>query len=253
MYQEERLRAIVDYLKQHNRISVQEICDQFGVSRDTARRDLVKLDEQGAILRTRGGALSLDKEVKGYRERLQAAAGEKEAIGQKAASLVRDGDHLILDASTTVQAVAAALTAKDVTVVTNSIDIASVLADCPSVSVHLLGGKLHPKHRYVYGVATMAMLADYRVDKAFLGASGITPEGVFYPDEEDGQIIRESIRCAGQVIVLADATKFNRRFFYRVCDWGAIDRMVTDQPPPADLRQVLEEQEVEIMEVAWHD
>lgn len=253
MYQEERLRGIVEYLQQHKRISVQEICDRFGVSRDTARRDLVKLDEQGAILRTRGGALSPDKDVKSYRERLQSAAGEKEAIGRRAAALVRDGEHLILDASTTVQAVAAVLTAKNVTVVTNSIDIASVLADRPDVTVHLLGGKLHPKHRYVYGAETVAMLENYRVDKAFLGASGITPEGVFYPDEEDGYVIRESIRCAGQVIVLADATKFNRRFFYRVCDWGAVDRLVTDQPPRDDLQQVLQQQEVEILEAAVYD
>ncbi|MDR6225126.1 DeoR/GlpR family DNA-binding transcription regulator [Desmospora profundinema] len=252
MYQEERLRKIREYLEQYKRISVQEICDRFGVSRDTARRDLVKLDEQGVILRTRGGALLPEKEVKSYRERLESAAGEKEAIGREAAGLIRDGEHLILDASTTVQAVAASLTAEDVTVVTNSIDIASVLADRPHVSVRLLGGKLHPKHRYVYGATTVAMLRNYRVDKAFLGASGITPEGVFYPDEEDGQVIRESLQCAGQVIVLADATKFHRRFFYRVCDLGSIDRLVTDQPPPADLQRALEEQEVEIMEVTPH-
>lgn len=249
MYQEERLREIREHLERHKRIRIQDICDRFGVSRDTARRDLVKLDEQGVILRTRGGALLPEKQVKSYRERLQSATGEKKAIGQRAASLIREGDHVIFDASTTVQEVAASFHAKDVTVVTNSIDIAAVLADRPHVTVHLLGGKLHPRHRYVYGASTVAMLQNYRVDKAFLGASGLTPEGLFYPDEADGFVMREFLRCASQVIVLADATKFNRHFFYRVCDLDAMDRLVTDQSPPSDLRRALEQHEVEIVEV----
>lgn len=147
MYQEERLVAILEHLKQYGRISVQELCKQFGVSRDTARRDLVKLDEKGVILRTRGGAIlpGLEREVKSYKERLQDEPQSKGEIGRTAASMIRQGEHIIMDASTTVQAAANFLDAEDITVVTNSIDIACILAERKSVSVHLLGGRLHSR------------------------------------------------------------------------------------------------------------
>ncbi|WP_435541451.1 DUF977 family protein, partial [Bacillus paralicheniformis] len=83
MYQEERLISIIDYLKEHKRISVEQICSLFGVSRDTARRDLVKLQEQGAIIRTRGGAIlpTVHDEVKDYSGRLGMVSEEKSMIG----------------------------------------------------------------------------------------------------------------------------------------------------------------------------
>lgn len=97
MYQEERLISIIDYLKEHKRISVEQICSLFGVSRDTARRDLVKLQEQGAIIRTRGGAIlpTVHDEVKDYSGRLGMVSEEKSMIGKAAASLIREGDRMI--------------------------------------------------------------------------------------------------------------------------------------------------------------
>ncbi|OYD07609.1 DeoR/GlpR family DNA-binding transcription regulator [Paludifilum halophilum] len=249
MYQEERMLAIMDHLKKHQRVSVQELCNLFNISRDTARRDLVRLDQEGAIIRTRGGAIlpQLTKEVKGYKERLQAESIEKQEIGRLAASLVQDGDYLIMDASTTVQFAAAYLEAEEVVVVTNSIDIADILTEKEGVDIHLLGGHLHKKHRYVFGASTIEKLADFKVDKVFLGASGITEDGLFYPHEEDGYVIRRTLRCADQVIVLADATKFNRKLFHRVCDLEEIDQIVTDRHPPEEIMQVLREKNVDVM------
>ncbi|MFC4076800.1 DeoR/GlpR family DNA-binding transcription regulator [Salinithrix halophila] len=250
MYQEERMLAILEHLKKNKRVSVQELCDLFGISRDTARRDLVRLDEEGTIIRTRGGAIlpTLNKEVQGYKERLRAEPAVKEEIGRMAASLIRDGDYVIMDASTTVQFAARYLKAKDVVVVTNSIDIADILTEKEGVSIHLLGGLLHKKHRYVYGAATIEKLKEYRVDKVLFGASGITEEGLFFPHDEDGYVIRETIRRADQTVVLADSTKFDRRFFHRVCGLEEIDWIVADRIPTEAIRDVLEEKEIKVME-----
>ncbi len=176
MYQEERMRSIVDYLQAHKRITIEEICSLFQVSRDTARRDLVKLEEQQAIIRTRGGALlpaAPYEIIKDYNERLLAVSKEKQQIGRIAAQLVRSGERVILDSSTTVQACAEMWVAADTHVITNSINQADVLSSKPGVSIHLLGGQLQKEHRYVYGSSVTDTLARYQADKAFIGTGGI--------------------------------------------------------------------------------
>ncbi|WP_058300277.1 DeoR/GlpR family DNA-binding transcription regulator [Gorillibacterium timonense] len=252
MYQEERMNAIVEHLKQHERVGIQEICQQFGVSRDTARRDLLKMEELGLILRTHGGAIlpKKTKEVYEYKERLIRESDEKHKIGAFAASLVDNGDYIIMDASTTVQFAAENIAADNVVVVTNSIDIADVLSRKAAVRTYLLGGELDPQHRFLYGQSTIAKLADYQVDKLFLGACGITASGLSYPHEEDGVVKREMIKRAGQVIVLADHTKFGEQMFYRISGLDSIDLLITDRQPDQAMLDTLSEHNVEILIVS---
>lgn len=247
--QEERLVRLMDYLQQHQRVTAGMICDLFNVSRDTARRDIVKLVESGNVVRTRGGVMlpRLTKEVSGYKERLILESAGKQEIGQIAAALVKDGDYVIFDASTTVHFTAQCLEAEDVTVVTNAIDVASVLADKEGVTVHLLGGTLNGKHRFLYGTATLQKLSEYQVNKLFLGACGITADGISYPYEEDGAVKREMIRHADQVILLADSTKFGKRLFHRISGLESIDMVITDKEPDEAMTQVLRDYDIEVI------
>ncbi|GMA64314.1 hypothetical protein GCM10025859_47540 [Alicyclobacillus fastidiosus] len=139
------------------------------------------------------------------------------------------------------------LTAQDVTVVTNAIDAASVLADKDGITVHLLGGTLNGRHRFLYGTATLQKLSEYQVDKLFLGACGITADGISYPHEEDGAVKREMIRRADQVIVLADSTKFGKRLFHRISGLEPIDMVITDKEPDPAMTQVLSDYDVEVV------
>ncbi len=255
MYQEERLLAILQYLQKHKRISVQDICELFDVSRDTARRDIVKLEEQGSILRTRGGAIlpSLTKTVNTYHERLQMKPGNKRSIGAVAAGLIKDGDYIIMDASTTVQFAAQSMSSRENLVVTNSIDIAGILADHEGVSVNLLGGRLQNRHRYVYGSRTIEMLSDYQVDKLLLGACAISSGGLTIDHEEEGFLLREMIKRADQIIVLADHSKFGRIMFHRVAGLDKIDILITDSMPDGVLDAALRKHEVEVIVVPVED
>jgi DeoR/GlpR family transcriptional regulator of sugar metabolism len=249
MYQEERWIAIVSYLEQHGRISADDICELFQVSRDTARRDLVKLEEDKKIVRTRGGAIlpSLTKDVPLYAERLQAEAGPKEAIGMLAASLVQDGDYVLMDSSTTVLWAAKHWRTKRNIVVTNSIHIASTLGDKGDVSVHLLGGVFRGGQHSVYGARTVAMLADYQVDRLFIGTCGITVDGLTSPYEEEGYLTREMMRRADQVVVLLDHSKFGKRLFHRFASLSEIDIIVTDRLPGPELLEALQHHSVDVM------
>ncbi|MDO7907276.1 DeoR/GlpR family DNA-binding transcription regulator [Paenibacillus sp. JX-17] len=254
MYQEERMRSIVDYLQIHQRISIEDICSLFQVSRDTARRDLVKLEEHQAIIRTRGGALlpaAPYEVIQNYNERLLAVSEEKKRIGSLAAQLVRPGERVILDSSTTVQACAEMWRTADCYVITNSINQADVLSSKPDVSIHLLGGQLQKEHRYVYGSSVTDTLSRYQVDKAFIGTGGIADGGLFAVYEEEGRVKERMMEQASQVIVLADHSKFGKSNYYRFASWSRIDLLITDYLPEPQLLEQLQQHGVEVL--AAHD
>lgn len=248
MTQEERIKSIVDYLGSHMRIGMDEICTLYQVSYDTARRDLVRMEQEGLIVRIRGGAMlpAASKHIKNYKDRLEHAES-KRAIARMAASLIQDGEDLILDTGTTTQYTAEFLKSRNNVVVTNSIDIAAVLCDKPEVSTHLLGGELNTWHRYAFGPRAIEMLADIKVDKLFLGACGITPEGVFATTVEEAYMKREMIKRSNQVILLADASKFNKSMFHRVCAFEQIDMVITDEEPAEPFRSVFKESGITLM------
>lgn len=250
LFQEERLALILEHLKKNNRISVEQICSLFDVSRDTARRDLVKLEEEKAIVRTRGGAIlpTVHHEIKDYSKRLHLVSDEKKTIGKIAASLITHGDRLILDASTTVQSCAEQLDHQiDCTIFTNSINQAEVLSNNPSVEIQLLGGMLHKEHRFLYGSSVIEKLSEYRFDKAFIGVVGISEHGLTIAHEEDGMVKRKMIKQAKQVIVLADHTKLGITEFFRFADFADIDLLITDRTPPKEFLDLLQKHNVELL------
>ncbi|WP_258729860.1 DeoR/GlpR family DNA-binding transcription regulator [Bacillus atrophaeus] len=249
MYQEERLIAILDYLKQHQRITTEQICSLLHISRDTARRDLVKLEEQQVIIRTRGGAIlpSVHQKIKDYSGRMKTVSEEKSKIGRLAASLIHDGDRVILDASTTVQACSEHLHVSDCIVITNSINQAELLSDKEGVEIHLLGGKLQKEHRFLYGASVIEKLASYHVDKALIGVVGISERGLTIAHEEDGMVKRKMIQQAKQVIALADHSKLGTTDFYQYAQLSEIDLLVTDRVPEQGFCDLLERNGVELL------
>jgi DeoR/GlpR family transcriptional regulator of sugar metabolism len=249
LYQEERLAKILKYLAEHKRISAEDICRLYEVSRDTARRDLVKLEEQNKIVRTHGGAIltSLQKEVKSYQERLKYGLPEKHAIGKLAASLIRSGDKVILDSSTTVQACAECITVEDCTIITNSINQAEQLAAKPGLNIQLLGGFLNKEHLFLYGSQVIAALGQYLVNKAFIGAVGISEKGLTTAYEEDGHVIRKMMAQAEQVIVLVDHTKFGGNGYFKYADLAEVDIIITNQLPDQAFLELLEKNNIMVM------
>jgi DeoR/GlpR family transcriptional regulator of sugar metabolism len=209
------------------------------------------MDELGMIIRTHGGAIlpTVPKDVYEYKERMNRESEGKRHIGRHAASLIHKGDYVIMDASTTVQIAAEHVSAERVEIVTNSIDIADTLSAKDKVKIHLLGGELHKEHRFLYGPSTIAKLADYHVDKLFLGACRITEDGLSYPYEDEGALKREMIRRTDQVIVLADHTKFGTRMFYKVAGLDSIDLIITDKYPNQKFMDTLHRNNVEIVVV----
>ncbi|SFM03407.1 DeoR/GlpR family DNA-binding transcription regulator [Salibacterium qingdaonense] len=249
MYQEERMEAILRHLKQHQRMSIQEMCRQFNISRDTARRDTVRLAEQGMVVRTHGGVmLSAVKEtLKGYGERLERASTEKRDIAVEAASRIKQDETIMLDASTTVQFTAEQITTFPLTVITNSVENAERLPYQMETDIYLLGGRLHPEHRFLYGPGTLEKLGGYYADRAFIGVIGVCEDGFYYAHEEDAAVKQKMADRAGKVYVLADHTKFYKKHFYRGMELAEADAVITDILPPPEMQKVLQEHGVELI------
>lgn len=249
MYQEERLIAVIQYLKEKRRISIEQMCEMFDISRDTARRDLVKLEDRKAIVRTRGGAIlpTSHAAIQDYTNRLKTVSYEKERIGREAVSLMQPGDKLILDTSTTVQACANQMTPMELTVITNSIHQASILSNVGNISIHLLGGHLQKEHQFLYGASVIERLQSYHVDKAFIGVVGISDQGLTIGIEEDGMVKRTMMKQAKEVIVLADHTKFGITEFFSFAGLEDVDIIVTDKLPNDRFQKMLKDNDVELI------
>lgn len=206
----------------------------LGVSPATVRRDLTELEKQGLIRRTHGGALPLSGTSfePSLGQKAAEQVEEKRRIGMAAASLVRDGETIILDAGTTTVEIARALSARrDLTVVTNSLAIAAELADREGVHVIVTGGDLRKHTMALVGPAAESFLRTITADRVFLGINGISPErGLTTPNLLEAATKRAMVQAASEVVVVADHTKLGRVTFAHVADLEQVDRLVCDEP-----------------------
>ncbi|SHJ16648.1 DeoR/GlpR family DNA-binding transcription regulator [Propionispora hippei] len=237
MFQEERIYEIVNMLKDRRVLSNQEIMQAFQISRDTARRDIVKLVNEGLAIRTHGGiALPvIQDEVKGYKKRLAINSEAKIRLGKYALKYISPGQICFFDVSTTIQALCQYLD-ENVLAFTHSLDNMEALSGKQG-EVHLLGGKLEPKDRYLYGSKTILEIEDIRFDIAFLGAAAITADGIYVVDYEDACIKRKVAERAAFVCVVADGAKFNKASSFKVISFGKVDLLLTTQEPPLAVKE----------------
>lgn len=245
-----RQRAILTALREEGFVSVAAIAARFGVSGMTARRDLQQLVLSGVARRTRGGAVAVaplpDDEVS-FATRQNENRSAKQAIGEVAAALVRTGESIGVDVgSTTLELARALRDRRRIIVFTHSLRVAMLLADS-SVSTYLPGGQVRAEEMSVGGNVTVTQMQHWRMDAAFLGISGITPDGVFDFSPEDAAVKRAYRRCAARVIVLADASKFGRFSAVRIGGLAGINTLVTNRPPEGALRDALAAARVEVI------
>ncbi|NAZ84994.1 DeoR/GlpR family DNA-binding transcription regulator [Kineococcus indalonis] len=211
--------------------SVEELSERFGVTASTIRRDLAHLTDRGLLTRTYGGALPL---VAHPEEPLRRRTGEafeaKRGIARWAAAQVRPGQTVLLDAGTTVGALAHELRARaPLTVVTTGLTALGALADADDVEVLCLGGTLRHLSQGFVGPVTEAALERVTADAVFLGADGVSAEdGVCEAEHTQTRLKELMARRSGRVHVLAHAAKLGRRPFHAWAVLPAGWTLVTD-------------------------
>jgi DeoR/GlpR family transcriptional regulator of sugar metabolism len=256
----ERLERIAEMIRKNGVASIADLSERLGVSETTIRRDLTKLERQGLVRRTYGGALALQVSSLNapFDARKQHYTAEKRAIARTAASLIAPGETIILDAGTTVTELARALKdRRDLTVITNSQRVMNELYDSSGVTVVVTGGELRPLSGLpaagdlcLVGPIAEETLRRFRPSKAFLGTAGITlPEGMSSTNLAQSQIKQIVAEISDQLILLTDHTKFGHVSYSIVAPVDVLDKVVTDSGIRAEDRQALEERGVEVIAV----
>jgi len=229
----ERQRRIEALLREQGRVEVLELARMLDVSEHTVRRDLLALQSRGVLQRTHGGAVTLDTTRLDLASRAAVLPEAKAAIGRAAAALVEPGQTLVLDAGSTPLAMARALTARPLTIITNSLDIAALFADDAEVAIALTGGTWQRANRALWGPAAIAMLSRCRADWAVPGACAIHATlGVSAPDEADAATKRAMIACARRTLILGDHSKLGNVAPFQVAGWQQVHQVLLDVPWP---------------------
>ncbi len=233
LYAEERQQQILTQARADGRVEVSSLAGILDVTQETIRRDLDRLERQGLLRRVHGGAIPatrLDFEP-GVSQRDATASAEKARIARATLPLLPEQGTVLLDAGTTTARVAAALPeTSELTIVTNALPIANLLAARPSITVHLIGGRV--RGRTLASVDTWALqtLAGLNVDVAILGANGFSvTRGLTTPDLSEAGVKTAMVAAGRKVVVVADSTKYRNDQFARFAELGDIDVIVTDE------------------------
>lgn len=226
-----RLERIRTELDSSGRVRVSDLATTLGVSEMTVRRDLDALAELGVVHRVRGGALALGPQP--FADRYGQQARAKDEIADKLVALVGEGGAIGLDASTTLQRLAARLdAARDLTALTNSIESFTVLNSHPGVTALLTGGQLDPRTGSLVGPLAARAARDIVLRRLFVSAAGIDPRhGTTESTLEEAEVKLALAEVTGQIVVAVDSTKLDHRGAARCLPIGRIDILVTDLDP----------------------
>jgi DeoR family fructose operon transcriptional repressor len=232
MYAPERHRAILDTARDAGRVEVKSLARQFDVTPETIRRDLTALESRGLLLRAHGGAIPIERSTieATVEEREHKNVDEKDRIARLALSELTANMSIILDSGTTTIRLAQLLPADlNLTVVTNSMTIAAVLAGKPGINLHVLGGHVRENTLAAVGPWAWDALAGLTVDVAFIGANGVTAErGLTTPDVDEARVKSAFVEKSRRTIALADHSKFGREDFAVVAPIHDVDAIITD-------------------------
>lgn len=247
----QRHTRILELIGERGKVEVSELSRLFGISEVTIRNDLKGLHQRGLVRRAHGGAvrvdtISVDASLK---EKAALHSEEKHRIGAAAAALINDGDSVILDSGTTTQHIAKHIKdRKDLTVITNGINVAMELLGAQGVRLVLLGGMVRQNSFSAVGHFAEDMLKQLSADKLFLAVDACDLDfGLSTPNPEESKVNQAMVQIANETILVADSSKFGRRSLSHIVPLSAIDKIITDSSLATDTQVELRALGVELV------
>lgn len=255
MLLEQRRQRVLDLVSQKGFITLAALAEAVAVSESTLRRDLDHWEKHGLIKRIHGGAMYVGDGLglPALEERTQSQSAEKRMIARAAAARVQDGDAVLLDGGTTTLEVARLLVGRPLQVVTNSLPIANLFASSPKTDLVMLGGYVYPKTGVALGPLTVRMMEDVHVHQTILSVGGMTPKGLFNSNLLLVETERQMMRCADEVVVVADHTKIGKKALAFLCEWSLIDTLITDSELTTPQKELLGHTGVQWVEAGVSD
>lgn len=244
-----RREQILLELQHHPHVRTSDLAARFGVSTETVRRDVEALSQEGLIRRAYGGASAAPMGAQPpFGERDQARIEERAMIGRRAAELVRPGEVLMIDAGSTTHqfAISLAAAARDLTVLTNSIAVASALGQNETIQVVVCPGDFIASEAGIYGPETIDFLGRYNANRAFIGASGLTPNGITEANRLSVSVKRAMIRQSHESYLLVDRSKFDVSLVATVEPLSSLTGVITNEQPSGLLAKALTDSRVDV-------
>jgi DeoR family transcriptional regulator, glycerol-3-phosphate regulon repressor len=243
-----RHQQIIELVQKHGYVSTEELVERFNVSPQTIRRDLNELADNNKIRRYHGGAtIPLSSENTSYSTRKTQNFSEKDLIAEELVKFIPDGATLFIDIGTTPEAVARALNKnhRQLRVVTNNINVASILLSNPEIKLILAGGEVRNRDGGIIGEATLDFIKQFRLDFGILGISGIDLDGSLLDfDYHEVRVKQAIIENSRSVFLAVDHSKFGRNAMVKLGNISQIHTLFTDQRPPDEICAILDENNV---------
>jgi DeoR/GlpR family transcriptional regulator of sugar metabolism len=243
MMAEERRTQILQIIRSAGRVRVNGLATRFNTSAVTIRSDLNELHQRGLVLRSHGGAVLPETILREspVHERLKAHSDEKRRIGAMAATLIDNGETIILDSGTTTLEIARQIKKKaGLQVITNGVNIAAELVDARDVQVFIVGGTVRGESASISGHFAEQMLEQFSADKFFLSGAGCDLDfGVSGANLEETIVTRAMIRIAREIILVADSSKFSKRSMSRIALFSEIDTVISNTSLDEEVQEKL--------------
>lgn len=240
-----RQLQLLHTVQEQGSVTVERLAESLGVTLQTVRRDVQKLADEGLLTRFHGGVRAPSSTVENiaHLQRVQLNAPEKNRIARAIAGAIPNDCSLILNIGTTTEAVARALLEHTgLRVITNNLNVASILSANSQSEVIVVGGVVRGRDQGIVGEAAVDFIRQFKVDIAVIGISGIEADGTLRDyDYREVKVAQTIISHAREVWVAADTSKFNRPAMVEVGLLAQIDRLFTDAMPPAPFPALLEE------------
>ena len=247
---EERQRRIADMVAAEGRVKAVSLSEAFDVSVETIRKDLLDLQEAGVLVRVHGGAQARRVERESaYQRRRSVHTEAKAAIADLALQRIEDGSTIYLDYGTTTYALASALVreGRTLTVITNALPIASMLAESEGIEIVVLGGIFRRNEWSLYGPLAEQAWESLYVDAGFFGAAGLHPEaGMTNHHPFEVAVSQKALARCRTAVALADESKLDSIAVHKVAPLSGLDLLITDARPGPELTEALEDHGVEI-------
>jgi DeoR family fructose operon transcriptional repressor len=246
---QERRQQVLDLVSRKGFVTLADLSEAVSASESTLRRDLDHWDRKGMLKRIHGGAMFVGdgSTLPALEERSSSQIAEKRLIARAAASRIRDGDAVLLDGGTTTLEVARLLVGRSLQIVTNSLPIANLFASSRETDLVMIGGYVYPKTGVALGPLTVRMMDDIHVHQTILSVGGITAKGLFNSNMLLVETERQMMRCADEVVVVADHTKLGRQALAFLCKVSEIDTLIVDSQLTPRQKEVIDQSAVRLV------
>lgn len=251
----QRQAAIIEHLQKQGKCSVEELAMHFDTTGTTIRKDLVILENSGAVIRTYGGVvLNKDEADPPIDHKTLINTGQKALIAETAVGFIHDGDSLILDAGSTVLQMVPLLSHfNNITIMTNSLHIVNALSELDNEQTLLMpGGTFRKKSASFHGQLAENAFDHFSFDKLFMGTDGIDLDAGVTTFNEVFNVSKAMCNAAREVILMADSSKFGRKSPNIVCNLESVDKLITDAGIPPAFRDALQEKGIEVIIAGEH-